>query len=366
MVYIYVFILTTFFTYLASRTKNKGLLFLYSAISILIPSIVGGLRAYGVGGDTTLYGRNDFLAVLKARDMYRFVFRNPEIGYNLLIYAISRVVDSENWAYFAYQIITITCIYIGAYKHKDKISMTLIMFVWMILNYCESYNAMRQTIACSIIFMNMDKLENKQYWKFALTIIAATTFHTSALVAFVLLLGMHIVTTSEALERNMWLKFIVMYGSLLSFFALIPIIIMLVNSLEVLSKYRAYLHGMGYLRAHRSSMMLFLGQIVMIFLYHKRASRIFTNNGVKNLEFYTYSILFCAAFMLAVSSIAHRVLRYPQHAQILVLAALPKFIKEKHLRFLVTIAVSSAVVFYLWYTTVVWGNSDVLPYRSIL
>ena len=366
MIYIYVFISSTFFAYLASRTKNRGLLYIYSAISILIPSIVGGLRAYGVGIDTTVYGRSSFLAALNARDMYQFVFRNPEIGFSFLIYAISRIADSENWAYFAYQIITFTCIYIGAYKHKDKISMSFVMFIWLVLHYAESYNAMRQTLACSIIFMGLDKLENKQYGKFALTIAAAATFHTSALGAFVLILGMHIVTTSDALDRNTWLKFMVMYGSLLAFAALRPIIVMLVSRLEILAKYRGYLYGINNVRPHVSSMMLFLGQLVMIFLYHKQASRIFTNNGIKNLEFYTYNLLFCVAFMLTVGSAAGRALRYQQQAQTLVLAALPKFVREKHLRFLVTLAVVCTVAFYLWYTTVVRGNSGVLPYRSIL
>ena len=365
MIYVYVCFSSVLFAHLASRAKNKVMMYIFSVISILIPCIVGGLRAHGVGRDTEVYGLTDFWEALQAPDMETFVFRGREIGYRFLCYVIANTFGHENWCYFAYQILTLTCVYIGAYKHKDKISLPFFIFVWFTLFYSQSYNAMRQTMACAIIFMNIDQLEQKHYWKFALTIAFAALFHTSALAAWGLLIGIHIVTTSQTLDRNLWLKMIVFYGSLAIFLVLRPIMTYVVSNLSIFSKYT----GLAASRQGDigiSISMVLVGEMLLMFIYSSGAPRIFTTNGIKNFEFYRYSLMFCIAFMFIIRFWAGRILMYQYYANALLLAAIPKFVKEKHLRFLVMMILAAVLSYYWWHIHVFRLNSAVWPYRSIL
>lgn len=366
MIYVYVCFSSVFFAYLASRAKNKVMRYIYSAISILILSIVGGLRAHNVGVDTNVYGLPDFLSAVQSPDMETFVFTGHEIGYRFLCYVVANTFGHVNWCYFAYQIITITCTYIGAYKHKDKLSLPFIMFVWFTLFYCQTYNAIRQSLACAIIFMNLDQLETKQYLKFALTIIFATLFHTSAIIGLGLIIGMHVVTTSQILDRNLWLKIIVLYGSLAMFSLAMPIMIYLAANLSIFSKYAPYAAHARQSDIAISISIVFLGEMLIVFIYGKGASRLFTINEIKNFEFYKYSFLFCVAFMFIIRFWAGRVLMYQYYANTLLLASLPRFVREKHLRFLIMMAVVAVLSFYWWHIHVVRLNSGVWPYRSIL
>lgn len=367
MIYVYVCFSSVLFAHLASRAKNKVLRYIFSVISVLIPCILGGLRATGVGGDSALYGLPDALDALQAPDMETFVFRGREIGYRFVCYVMVNTFGHENWCYFAYQIITLTCVYIGAYKHKDKLSLPLIMFVWFTLFYSESYNAIRQSMASAIIFMNMDQLEQKHYFKFALTIAFAALFHTSALAAWGLLIGIHVVTTSKTLDRNFWLKLIVFYGSLAMFSVLIPIMTYVVSRFPIFAKYNGYAiraiqGGIGI-----SISMVFFGEMLMLVLYGRGAPRIFTTNGIKNFEFYKYSLMFCVAFMFILRfGLGNRLLMYQYYANTLLLAAVPRFVKEKHLRFLVMMILVAVLAYYWWHIHVFRFNSGVWPYRSIL
>ena len=370
MMYLYVCILSVLFAHLAARTKDKTLIYIYSAISILIPSIVGGLRAYGVGTDTMVYARPDFLSALQSPDMETFVFSGREIGYRFICYTVANAFRHENWCYFAYQIISLTCVYIGAYKHKDKLSLPFFMFVWFAMYYTPSYNAIRQTLACAIIFMNIDQLEKKKYWSFALTIVFAALFHTSALATFALLIGLHIVTTSKTLDNNLWMKIIVLYGSLAMFLVLRPIMAVMVNSFSVFAKYVGYVNlnrsGGTLFAGYNSVLVLFIGETIMFLLYGKRGSYLFFNNGIKNFEFYKYNMMFCVVFIAVVHIIAYRILMYQYYVNLLALSALPRFVKEKHLRFLVMMIIVAVLSYYWWHIHVVRGNSAVWPYRSIL
>ena len=62
MIYIGVFLSSTLCAYLAQKIsikKNKGLVLFFSLLSILIPSILGGMRSVRIGTDITYYVLNN-------------------------------------------------------------------------------------------------------------------------------------------------------------------------------------------------------------------------------------------------------------------------------------------------------------------
>ena len=128
-IYILCFVSSAFFAYLASRSKDKGVIFLCSAICILIPSIIGGLRHYTVGADSMGYGiRLSTQALRYPNFLDYFADVSTEPGCAFLFYWGSVIFGNYSGAFFLFELITMTCFYIGAYKHRKIISLP---FFWI-------------------------------------------------------------------------------------------------------------------------------------------------------------------------------------------------------------------------------------------
>lgn len=370
MIYIACFLASTLMAYLASRSKNRGVIILCSAVSILIPCILGGLRDYGVGTDTRIYAEEDCQRALNAPDFSSFLAaRRQELGYSALCYAIMKTLGHTNWCYFAYQVITLSCVYAGLYKQRRRISFPFALLVWFFIYYSVTYNIMRQYMAASIIFVGFDKLEDRHYFKFMLHIGVAFLFHKSALLALPFVMGMYIVTTSEAVRKNAWLRILVFYGSAAGLFLARPLILSVVNMIPVLSKYTYYFNS-HYIETKVTVIIaaMMVGEFVMMTLYGRKASQVFADGGQhrNNAEFFRFNILFCAVYQIAVRFMTGRILLYSELVNMTALAALPCLVREKHLKFMVYSAVLSVAVFYWLWVFVRGGNSGVWPYRLIL
>lgn len=370
MIYVACFLSSTFMAYLASRSKDRGLIILCSVVSILIPCILGGLRAYGIGTDTRIYAAYDCRGALNAPDFFSFLESNrQELGYSALCYVVMKTLGHTNWCYFAYQIITISCVYVGFYKQRKKISLPFALLVWFFLFYSTTYNIIRQYMAASIIFVGFDKLEQRHYFKFTLHIAVAFLFHRSAIIALPIVLGMYIVTTSEALRKNAWLRILVFYGSTGLLILTRVLVLRVVNALPILSKYTMYFTS-RFIEENVTIIMatIMTGELVMMIFYSKGASRILSVGGAErnNTEFYRFNVLFCVVYQVAVRFMIGRILLYSALINMIALTALPSFVREKHLKFMVYSAVLSASMFYWLWVCVRGGSGEVWPYRSIL
>ena len=280
-----------------------------------------------------------------------------------------KTLGHENWCYFAYQLLIVSCTYIGAYRHKDKISLPFTMLVWYLMFYNLTYNAIRQAMAISIIFMEMDKLETKQYLKFSIAVLIASLFHYSAYIAFVMLLGAHIVVMSKNVQKNLWLKSIVLYGALLSAVFARPIIGLLINTVPAISKYSYALTSAKFSEtaAQNTLVVIMLGELLMFLLYRKKADQVFLHtSGIGNIEFYQFNILVCVVFQLAIRFFVGRVLLYSEFINIIAIAAIPNFVKEKHLRFMVAMVVLAVMTYYWVRMYAVLHLHETWPYKAII
>lgn len=371
MICIVVFMFSIFFAWLAERSKDKGIIILCSVISILAPAILGGLRAHGMGIDTVTYGLPDALQALNSPDLAYFMSNNrSEPRYKLLCYFTMKTFGHVNWCYFFYQLITISCFYIGAYKHRKIAPFTLIMLIFFLMSYQRTYSGMRQHMAMSIIFMGLDNVEKGQYNKFILYVCLATMFHYSSVIAIILIMGMHLVTVSENFAKHTYIKFtLVSLAAILLVFAR-QIMYIIASFIPFLMKYTHYLSSnssLYYISTQLSMVLIFIGELIMFMIYGKQASSIFAEgeNNNNNINFFKYNLLFLIIFQVAVHFFV-RVLRYSEFANIIALSALPKFVREKYLKIMVIFAVIAVVTAYCTRTYVIMNYSRTWPYRSIL
>lgn len=374
MIYVCCFAVSIFFAHLAQQSKNKGVMILCSLISILVPSILGGLRATGIGTDTAGYGYDHYRlaansqAFLSFLNLFGKVSQYRELGYKALCYFAAKNLGHVNWCYFLYQLITVSCVYIGAYRHRKITSMAMIMFIFLFMFYNYSYNAMRQSMAAAIIFMGINYMETKKYGKFLFYIIAATFFHLSAVVAIPFLMIVHIGIASDFFKKNIVLRIIFIYGSLIFLVFARVLMMRVISFIPILNKYSHY-----FFSKYNDSgivwglVLLFTGELILLLLYNRGALKAFNKGGFNkdNVSYYKFQAVFLIIYLVAVRFFT-RVLDYSSYANMIILAALPNFVKNKHLKVLITLAVISALFLWWLWRYIYHGHSDTWPYKSIL
>ena len=369
MIYIWVFLSSVFFAYLAERSKDKGIIVLCSVISILIPSILAGLRTVDVGIDIHTYALPHYLTALKYDSFLDFLAHcgYKEAGYYFLVYFIAHLTHHVNWCLFAYSLITVTCTYIGAYKHRDKIYSSFTMLMFFLFWYNYSLSGMRQFMAASVMFMGLDTLEHNHYRNFLVYSIIASLFHVSALLLLPPLIVLRIIVSSKHFQKRGYFKFaflVVAISLLIYARSVIVFIIRNLPNLPAFVSYADYIITGSFDSTQYTRVLISLGELIIFAFYSSGAERVFISQKVGK-DFYQFIVLFCMLYRLLLG-LFPRIILYYDYANLLVLAALPSFIREKYMKAIVGFTVT-IVMLYHWYKMYViagWGGT--WPYRSIL
>lgn len=351
-----------FFSWLATRVKNKGVMILCSLIAILIPSILGGLRQIGVGRDMLGYGIYTPREVMMSRSFLDFMSDKKELGYNLLCYVTMKTLGNVHWCFFFYQLITVACYYVGAYKHRKFAPLPMTMFIFFAFSYNESYNMMRQSMALSIIFMGLDNLEQKKYRNFLWYIIAAFMFHSSSIAVVLLVLITHMLVTHKSYFRDM-----ILYGLLGMLLIIKPVALALISATNIVPvRYLAYVESGGdsvMVAGYAGFQVLFycIEYIVMI-VYAKGGKKLW---GYYNYEYLRYNLLLVIMFYYVIR-LFPRLTAYNDWINYLLLSSLACFVKDKKTRFCIFLGLIVALSRRWVEFTIIREANECWPYKSIL
>ena len=182
--YTVIFIISSFFFYLAS--KDKTAINTYSVIAILIPSVVAGFRDLSVGVDTELY-----YPIFKSISTQNSIWyiadaANTELFYLILGY-VGKYVGGYPFFLFICQLLTISFIYLFAFKLRQHVYLWLVMFLYFCYFYNFSLNIMRQFVAISyVLYISIYLFSGKNKKYFFLSLFSLV-FHTSAMIGSVFL-----------------------------------------------------------------------------------------------------------------------------------------------------------------------------------
>ena len=366
MIYVYVFAISMFFCWLSSRSKDKAIIFICSAISILIPSILGGLRAEGIGFDTKVYGYQlARLAESSAtfQDMLSKIdTQTIEPGFMFICYYSVKILGHQNASFFAYQLITLSCVYIGAYRHRKIVPYPLIFFIFLIHGYAGTLSQMRQCMAASIMFLGLWDLENRRYFKFLFYVIFASLFHRSSLAAIPMFIMLHwIVTSNNIRNKN---KFFMIFAVIIFTGLIRSVASFIVNSLPFFVKYRSFVTTVLTKIWSRGEIIFSFGVPILFTMYQRGSDRVFSGKLNGDAEFFRVSSLFTPLWLYFLPAF-HRLFIYYHYLSYIALASVPYLVKEKTLRMLIVVMFFSFLIIY-WYQQVIFsGLEDIYPYRSI-
>lgn len=176
--------------YFLNANKNDSnrktyLFFVFSAFLI-----VAMFRTEEVGTDLKLFYSQYFPLFKYARwdDLQSVTASGDwELGFCAFCKITSQIsTDPQCFIIFS-SIITIVPCAIFIYKNSEDVVFSTIFYLGYNM-YMMSFNVVRQAMAVGIIFIGLEALKNKKYVVYVLFVLAATLFHTTAIVALLLLL----------------------------------------------------------------------------------------------------------------------------------------------------------------------------------
>ncbi len=349
-IYMSVFIISIFFTYLAEQSKNKAGVILFSAISILIPVILAGLRAWSVGVDVSVYVIPTVRFSLRSANYVEF-FENwwgiREFSSWGVMYFGAKYLGGLNGSFFMIALIIQICVYIGAYRHRKLIPMHRIMICFFVLFYLNSFSEVRQNMATSIVFMGINNLEEGNYKKFMIYAIIASTFHGSAFILSVLLIVLHFLTSSKFSEEYKPLSKLALFMLVLSMLMVRTVVTAFINYLPDRAHYL-----LSDLQQGEKAMVILMSLIfMMMIIFPNRIKHL-----MKAYKFHKTNFFVCLIY-LSVLQLYNRMMMYSKYVFMILLASSTEFVRERNLKGLIKFFM--CIVFLLYWiqqNVTYWGR----------
>lgn len=162
------------FAYLADKYNSK----LVRNLLICFLVLITGFRSVEVGIDSANYAEI-WDAVLVGIPVFL------EVGFQMLIQFLQRISTNPTILFVTCSIITFDLLIIRLWDFRNVASFTVMILVLFMLVVMPSMNTMRQYCAVSIVFYGTKFLFQKKYLKFILSVLIATSLHTSSLLGIV-------------------------------------------------------------------------------------------------------------------------------------------------------------------------------------
>lgn len=155
-------------------------------ISIFIISLFAGLRSETIGTDVLVYVKPylDFINLYGLNWLMKY--SDCEILYLLFTTFVSILGGDLKLLLFLITFLISLLVYLYAYDNKDETDLFSVYAVYLFVFLGISFNLVRQSIAMAIILYSTKYLRNKKIFKFIISIIIASLFHSSSLIMLVL------------------------------------------------------------------------------------------------------------------------------------------------------------------------------------
>ena len=189
IIYIIIFLISAFFTYIAEKflnNKNKKLFYIFALISIIVPAILAGLRANSVGTDIKVYILDDFKIAQKFNFTSFFNYSSREPAFLMIVYFCAKILNNFQFLLFFLQLIIDIFVFMSCYNNRKNAPMWLTYIAFLCIFYNKGLNIVRQTLALSIVLFAQVFIKEKKFIKYLITIIFACAFHITAIFALIL------------------------------------------------------------------------------------------------------------------------------------------------------------------------------------
>lgn len=342
------------------------------AFAVLLPSVVAGCRDFTIGTDTNSYVRRLFVAALSARDISQFFsdqIGQYEPGYLLLTFASAHVSDDMHLLLFVVEAIILSTMMVAIVKASNGNGLGAAFCAYLILHYNESLNIVRQSLAVAFVMLAVSYLLKRQYARYALSILVATSFHSSGIIGLVFLIIQLLVGRSDTLQQrhdllntkvsSLCINAALLIAPIAFSIAFQPIMDLLISWGIVSDKYEIYLtdYSTGV-----TPLLLAVYAVSFLILYLKRKE--FGHSRFLVIS-YAYGVI-----LFLLTGISQHLWRLGTYFSATISLSLAQFQSGTRWEAYRTWAAKLVVIglsLFMWYVQiVVWGNHDTYPYQSAL
>lgn len=351
--YFIIILLTTLFCELSINLNDKIARKIFKYITILIPSIIAGIRI-DVGTDYNLYNRAFYDIANGISNRYE----DFEIGYKVINNIIYKLGLNFHWVLFVMNFFTILFIYKALNNEKKYIKVSFGMMMYMFLYYQTSLNLIRQSLAISICIYAITCIYTNNIKKFVFLIILASSFHKSALICFTILLIKYIF---ESYKKRLF--------KLTTFITLI----LLVFNKEIIAKVVLIIFNSNYYAGYflrqtetGGSLAAYIVKIIpFIIIYF-----IFIQSKNKSKNFNLYANLMLSGYILGILRIfsvtqVQRIAFYFTYLNIILTPYVLRKACDKNYR-IIKILIIIFIIFTWYFEFFVKGYSETVPYKQVL
>lgn len=365
LIYVSVIAITCFFAYLCEKNIENNKMNIkgkfYAFLTILIPSIIAGIRYY-VGTDYPFYANSIFLQICDTNSIVdaHYIFE-VEWGYSILNFIISRFTNNPHVIFFIVSFITTGCVFGAIYKYKKYLSISYAMFVYMILYYQLSFNLVRQCLALSIVLLAYAYIFENKYMKGIILIGIATFFHYSAIIALVVI---PIKKAFESKYRIVYLTITLLLVTLLFIFYT-PIVETILNFMNKILKIDVYRY-LRYLETEGKSnfsILIALQRIPFLITPLLCIKSFFNNKKENGMMYFLLVVDLIIAHMSLISNYVQRISFYFAFLKILALPQVVSSIKNTQKKKEISIIQNCFLIGYWVYFYVICNYGNTFPYE---
>ena len=183
--YLLIFSIPVLFYYL--RLKSQSQLVFLASYLLFLALFVGMSDMFG-GYDRYIYGEafDSIADTTTEHGSYRannaFDYFPSEPGYTLLNIFISFFTANRYIFILAITFLIYTLLFVSLKKYADNYAFAVILF--MGLWFYFSFTYLRQVLGATIVWLSIDYIVQRRFWKFLLVVLIAMSVHKSAIIFF--------------------------------------------------------------------------------------------------------------------------------------------------------------------------------------
>lgn len=165
--------------------KYNSKIFLF--IAVLISGVTVGMR-FNYGLDTYNYAQWVIKLGSQSSLNNAFLWSNHEKSFVILCYFTYKIFGTYRILFLVYGILTSFFVLMGIWNFKDKINvLPPLMYYIVFWQWGSMCNIMRQSLAVAIVFFGIKYIYEEKYIKYFITVLIASVFHSSAVVAIIMI-----------------------------------------------------------------------------------------------------------------------------------------------------------------------------------
>ena len=240
MIYLVIFFISAFFSFMYQKAKKKTAQKVFAILAILLPTLLAAFRNESIGTDTLYYIKDTFMRACTYDSWISFIQSSDiEIGYLLINFIVSRITHNIHVLYFVLQFIIQFLIFKACTKMKNQVPVWFSYLSFLLLYYNRSLNMCRQTIALSMVLYAYQYLKDRKFLKGGLLVFSSLLFHTSAIIGIFIYIFMLLIPNNK--QKTFVLKLLIYIVLLVAILGYNNILLFLIDHGILSSRYTYYL-----------------------------------------------------------------------------------------------------------------------------